>query len=85
MESRCLQVFSKSEGDDIQGRIRLTVSASYGRLYIVPFIPELLRLHPKLEIETEIYFTDKTVDIVEQGYDIAFRMGMITSAHSQFI
>jgi DNA-binding transcriptional LysR family regulator len=55
----------RGEGSDIQGRIRLTVSASYARVYIVPFIPELLRLHPKLEIEID--FTDKNVDIVDQG------------------
>jgi DNA-binding transcriptional LysR family regulator len=68
----------RGEGSDIQGRIRLTVSASYARVYIVPFIPELLRLHPKLEIEID--FTDKNVDIVEQGYDIAFRMGELQSS-----
>ena len=68
----------KGKDNDIQGRIRLTVSAAYARLYIVPFIPELLRRHPKLEIEID--FTDKTVDIVEQGYNIAFRMGELQSS-----
>lgn len=65
------------EQNNVQGRIRLTVSASYGRVYIIPFIPELLRLYPKLNIEID--FTDKNVDIVEHGYDVAFRMGELES------
>lgn len=65
------------ENNTVQGQIRLTVPASYGRLYIIPFLPELLRLYPKLRIEVD--FTDKNVDIVEQGYDVAFRMGELES------
>ncbi|MCL1065697.1 LysR family transcriptional regulator [Shewanella olleyana] len=67
----------KGERNKVQGIIRLTVSASYGRIYIVPFIPKLLALYPELEIDID--FTDKQVDIVEQGYDIAFRMGELKS------
>lgn len=67
----------RSDANKIEGKIRLTVSASYGRLYIVPFLPELLRLYPDLRIEID--FTDKLTDIVEQGYDVAFRVGELQS------
>lgn len=67
----------KGEDDKVQGKIRLTVSASYGRIYLVPFIPALLAKYPQLQIEID--FTDKTIDIVEQGYDIAFRMTALDS------
>ncbi|MDO6561785.1 LysR substrate-binding domain-containing protein [Amphritea sp. 1_MG-2023] len=67
----------KGDDDKVQGKIRLTVSASYGRIYLVPFIPELLAKYPHLQIEID--FTDKTIDIVEQGYDIAFRMHALES------
>lgn len=57
----------------VSGRLRVTASASFGRSHIVPFLPEFLRLHP--DVELELNLTDAIVDIVEQGYDIAFRLG----------
>lgn len=57
----------------VQGSLRVTVSASFGRSHVVPFIPEFLKLFP--DVQLEINFSDTVFDIVEQGYDLAFRMG----------
>lgn len=67
-----INVFTGEPGK-VQGKLKITASASFGRFYIVPFIPEFLRLHPGLQIEID--FSDSIVDIVEQGYDVAFRQG----------
>lgn len=60
----------KGDAEKVQGTLRVAVSASFGRIYVVPFVPELLRLYPKLQLEID--FSDKRVDIVEQGFDVAF-------------
>ena len=65
-------VFSGS-ARTVQGTLRVTVSATFGRSHILPFLPELLRLYPNLKLELDL--SDTNIDIVEQGYDIAFRMG----------
>ncbi len=65
-------VFS-GHAETVQGTLRVTVSASFGRSHIVPFVPELLRLYPNLHLELDL--SDTVVDIIAQGYDIAFRMG----------
>lgn len=60
-------------GGPVSGLIRATASASFGRTHIVPFVPEFLAQHP--EVRLDLNFTDSIVDIVEQGYDLAFRIG----------
>ncbi|MFC1234176.1 LysR substrate-binding domain-containing protein [Vibrio sp. F74] len=71
-------VFKGAESN-VQGRLKVAVSASYGRHYIVPFIPELLELYPNLELEID--FNDKTEDLIEHGYDLAFRIGNLSSSN----
>ena len=68
----------KGDADKIQGKLRIAVSSSYGRIYIVPFIPELIKRYPELEIEID--FSDKIVDLIEHGYDVAFRIGELQSS-----
>lgn len=68
----------KGDAEKVQGTLRIAVAASFGRLYVVPFVPELLRLYPKLQLDID--FSDKRVDIVEQGFDVAFRIGQLESS-----
>ncbi|MDR9829257.1 LysR family transcriptional regulator [Vibrio sp. FNV 38] len=69
----------KGDEKNIQGKVKIAVSASYGRHYIVPFIPELIELYPNLELEID--FSDKVIDLIEHGYDLAFRIGNLTSSN----
>ncbi|CAD0187195.1 D-malate degradation protein R [Ruegeria sp. THAF57] len=57
----------------VSGRLRVTASASFGRSHIVPFVPEFLRLYP--DVQLDLHLTDTVVDIIEQGFDLAFRIG----------
>ena len=57
----------------MQGTLRVTASASFGRTHIVPFVPEFLSLYPHVTLDLNL--TDTVVDIVEHGIDLAFRMG----------
>ncbi|CCQ73717.1 LysR family transcriptional regulator [Magnetospira sp. QH-2] len=57
----------------VSGTLRVTASASFGRSHIVPFVPEFLRLYPHVMLDLNL--TDTVVDIVEQGFDLAFRIG----------
>ncbi|NHI00258.1 LysR family transcriptional regulator [Oceanimonas sp. MB9] len=59
----------------VSGLVRVTVSASFGRSHIVPFVPAFLRRYP--EVTLDLHLTDRVVDIVEMGYDLAFRIGAL--------
>lgn len=62
----------------VRGNLRVTVSASFGRSHILPFVPELLSLYPDLHLDLDL--SDTVTDIIGQGYDIAFRMGELENS-----
>ncbi len=53
-------------------------SASFGRRYIAPYIAEFLRAYPDVRVRLEL--SDGVVDIVEQGFDLALRIGTLASS-----
>nr|CRH06406.1 Transcriptional regulator, LysR family protein [Candidatus Magnetococcus massalia] len=59
----------------VSGLLRVTASSTFGRSHIVPFVPEFLRLYP--DVTLDLNLTDSVVDIVEQGYDLAYRIGAL--------
>ena len=65
----------KSQNDVPEGRLKLNVPVSYGRLYIRPLLKAFCHRYPGIEID--INFDDGYVDIIEQGVDIAIRSGSV--------
>lgn len=59
----------------VSGLLRVTASAAFGRKIVAPIIPGLLRAHPDLRIDLEL--TDRLVDIVATGADLALRIGRL--------
>jgi DNA-binding transcriptional LysR family regulator len=62
----------------IKGELRVAGSASFGRRYLAPYIAEFLRVYPNVRVRLEL--SDGIVDIVEQGFDIALRIGALASS-----
>lgn len=58
-----------------RGRLRVSVPISFGHLCVVPLMLELARKHPTLKID--LSFTDRRVDLVEEGFDLAVRIGSL--------
>jgi len=56
-----------------QGRLRINVPMSFGRLHIAPLIPQFLLRYPGINIE--MVMDDRVVGLVESGFDIAIRGG----------
>lgn len=53
------------------GLIRITASASFARLYLMPLMLKFLKTYPKIKISFEL--SDKVLDIVSEGIDLAIR------------
>ncbi|WP_338868605.1 LysR family transcriptional regulator [Myxococcus stipitatus] len=77
----CLQVLSALEDAEAsvgrhtgtpQGVLRLTVPGAFGRLLVLPLLDEYLRAWP--EVQVEVSFTDRVVDLIEEGFDLAVRI-----------
>ena len=59
----------------LRGTIRLTSSAALGRRQVVPLVIEFMERHP--EVEIELLLTDKIVDLIGDGFDLAIRSGVL--------
>lgn len=55
------------------GRLRVSVPEAFGHLCVAPILLELTRRYPQLEID--LSFSDRYVDLIEEGFDIAVRIG----------
>ena len=57
----------------VGGTLRISTSVAFGRRVMVPLVLRYMRLHPELTID--LSFDDRYVNLVEQGIDLAIRMG----------
>ncbi|QRX82934.1 LysR family transcriptional regulator [Glaciimonas sp. PAMC28666] len=64
-----------SSTQNVSGSIRIAVSATFGRLHILPLIPELLSLNPGLQVD--LVLSDFLRDMVEDRIDLAIRVGPV--------
>ncbi|MBH9313879.1 LysR family transcriptional regulator [Pseudomonas aeruginosa] len=56
-----------------RGRVHLQLPGAFGRRHV---LPELLALANKFDgLDLSVAFTERTVDLVEAGYDLAVRIG----------
>ncbi|WP_408242218.1 MULTISPECIES: LysR family transcriptional regulator [Paraburkholderia] len=59
----------------VSGLIRIAASGTFGRLHILPLIPDLLSLNPGLQVD--LILSDFVRDMVEDGIDLAIRVGPV--------
>src|SRR5215472_5061090 len=60
-----------------RGTLRLTCGVTFGERYLVPALAELGVRFPELHFDVEL--SDRVVDLVEEGFDAAVRIGAIGS------
>lgn len=70
------------EGDRLEprGRLRVSVPIAFGHQCVAPVLFGLARTHRQLQID--ISFTDRAVDLVEEGFDLAVRIGELPDSAS---
>ncbi|WP_207481644.1 LysR family transcriptional regulator [Arenibaculum pallidiluteum] len=60
-------------GTGPQGTLRLSLPEAFGRLWVAPILPEFLTAFPRVRIEA--FYSDRFVDLVGEGMDLAIRIG----------
>ncbi len=58
-----------------QGTIKLTASVTFGEQQILPLINNFVLKHP--DIEVVAHLTNQKIDLVDEGYDLAIRLGSL--------
>ncbi|WP_137806425.1 LysR family transcriptional regulator [Pseudomonas sp. G(2018)] len=56
------------------GTFKLTAPLSFGQRHVLPILDAYLKQWP--ELRADVWFTDRFVDLVEEGVDVAIRIGV---------
>lgn len=68
----------KPAQSEASGLLRMTAPSSLCREVIAPLLPALLAAHPKLRVE--LHLTERMVDLVAEGIDLAVRIAGLRDA-----
>ncbi|MFN1141803.1 LysR family transcriptional regulator [Serratia quinivorans] len=86
---RCLRALSELDAADAeldngrrepQGTLRVSAPKLLGRHCITPILMALLDRYPELRLD--ITFNDRVADLVEEGFDLAIRIGPLADSAS---
>jgi DNA-binding transcriptional LysR family regulator len=61
-----------------KGTLRLTAPVVFGHLHLAPMLGELLHQFPQLSIDLAL--TNRFVDLIEEGMDLAIRIGQLADS-----
>ena len=84
---RCKAIAAEIEAADnlatlmqrgVGGTLRVSTSVAFGRRVLVPLAMTYMREHPGLTVD--LSFDDRYVNMVEQGIDLAVRMGRLADS-----
>ncbi len=58
---------------EVSGLLRVSLPVSFGPRWVMPVLLDVVRQHPALDLD--VSFTDRHVDLVEDGIDLVVRLG----------
>ncbi|WP_374262362.1 LysR family transcriptional regulator [Zoogloea sp.] len=56
-----------------QGRLKVDASVSFGRLVLIPALPEFCARYPRITVDISV--TDRQIDLIREGVDCVLRIG----------
>lgn len=65
-------------GAPVRGMLRITAPLAFGRRHVTPIVAEFLDLYP--EVQVELTLSDRNLDLIEEGLDLAVRIGVLPSS-----
>ena len=72
------ELSARTAGSSLTGRLRICAAVTFARIHIIPRLPEFLARHPELEME--VVLDDRNIDLVQEGIDVALRMGRLVDS-----
>jgi DNA-binding transcriptional LysR family regulator len=72
-EVEAAKLEASNRRSEVTGLLRITSSTAFAPLYVVPAVRAFLEAHPRLEIELDL--SDRYVDLISEGFDLAIRIG----------
>jgi DNA-binding transcriptional LysR family regulator len=86
---RCVRALAELDAADAalnsgkkepRGHLRVSAPTLFGRHCVAPVLLELAKRHPELRVEMS--FSDRVVDLIDEGFDLAVRIGTLPDSAS---
>jgi DNA-binding transcriptional LysR family regulator len=84
---RCARILAEVEEAELavshlqsspRGTLRLSGPMSFGRQYLAAAVAEFMKVHTELKVDMDL--ADRVVDLVDEGYDMAVRIGRLSDS-----
>jgi DNA-binding transcriptional LysR family regulator len=69
---------SGAAGDGVRGLVRVTAPVLFGRKHVAPIVAGFLDTYAETQIE--LVLADRNLDLVEEGIDVALRIGLLAES-----
>lgn len=69
---------ARDEASLLTGTVRIALPMSFGLRAVAPLIARFMALHPGIVIE--MHLSDERVDLVDQGFDLALRIAVLSDS-----
>jgi DNA-binding transcriptional LysR family regulator len=83
----CLRILREVEDAELlvaglhgapRGLLKISAPVYFGEVHVAPLLAELIRQNPELRLELSL--SDRFVDLVAEGFDLAIRIGKVSGA-----
>jgi DNA-binding transcriptional LysR family regulator len=72
------ELSARTAGSGLTGRLRICAAVTFARIHLIPRLPEFLARHPELEMD--VVLDDRNIDLIQEGIDVALRMGRLVDS-----
>ncbi len=72
------ELAARGAGRGLTGKLRVCAAVTFARIHLMPRLAEFLTRHPDLEME--VVLDDRNIDLVQEGIDVALRMGRLVDS-----
>ncbi len=67
------ELAARGAGAGLKGRLRICAAVTFARIHLIPLLPQFMVQNPELDLE--VVLDDRQIDLVQEGIDVALRMG----------
>jgi len=72
------EVAARGAGASLAGTLRVNAGVAFGKLHIVPLLPDFLAEHPDLSLD--LILDDHPIDLIEEGVDVGLWHGPLADS-----
>jgi DNA-binding transcriptional LysR family regulator len=72
------ELAARGAGAGLTGKLRVCAGVTFARIHVMPRVPEFLARYPDLDMD--VILDDRNIDLVQEGIDVALRMGRLSDS-----